>query len=72
MSDTSSQKNQRQRLLSIKDAAEFLGVSTKTVERRIKARELKAHLLGRQWRIAPEHLDQYLAMRGNWHRVYVS
>ena len=72
MSDTSSQKNQRQRLLSIKDAAEFLGVSTKTVERRIKARELKAHRLGRQWRIAPEHLDQYLAMRGNWHRVYVS
>ena len=39
---------------------------------RLKARELKAHLLGRQWRIAPEHLDQYLAMRGNWHRVYVS
>ncbi len=72
MSDTSSQKNQRQRLLSIKDAAEFLGVSPKTVERRIKARDLTAHRLGRQWRIAPEDLDQYLAMRGNWHRAYVS
>ena len=65
MSNTSSQKTERQRLLSIKDAAEFLGLSTKTVGRWIKAGELNAHQLGRQWRISPEDINRFLATRGN-------
>ena len=72
MSDLSSQSKRGPRLLSIQDAAEFLRVSTKTVGRWINAGELKAHRLCRQWRIAPEDLDQFLATRGNWQRAYVS
>jgi len=66
MSSTSTQKTERQRFLSIKDAAEFLGFSTKTIGRWIKAGELSAHQLGRQWRISPEDINRFLATRGNW------
>ncbi len=72
MSDLSSQSKLGQRLLSIQEAAEFFQMSTKTVRRWIAAGDLRAHRLGRQWRISPEDINQYLATRGNWQRSYVS
>lgn len=40
------------RHLSIDDAARVLGVSRKTVERRLKSGTLTGHLDGRRWRVA--------------------
>jgi excisionase family DNA binding protein len=61
-----------QPLLSIRQAAAFFGVSEKTVRRRIAAGHLRAHLIGRQWRIAPEEVERFLLTRSNWHRCFVS
>ena len=57
-------------MLSKRQAAEFFGVSEKTVGRWIAGRELRAHLLGRQWRIAPDEVERFLATRAIWQRRY--
>jgi excisionase family DNA binding protein len=49
-----------QRLLTIRDVADLLQISTKTVRRLIARGELPAHRLGRQWRIAPAELERFL------------
>ena len=59
-------------LLSVEEAAAFLGYSEKTVLRWIRAGDLKAFKLNRQWRISPEDLDAFLAMRATWRRSDVS
>lgn len=48
------------RLLTIKDVAARLNVSTKTIRRWIERRELAAHQLGRQWRITEKDYRHFL------------
>ncbi len=50
-------------LLTIGQIAGVCQVSTKTVWRWIKRGELVAHLLGRQWRVAPNDFDTFLKLR---------
>ena len=52
-----------QRLISVKEAAARLGVHEKTVRRWITGGELRAHRLGRQWRVAPVELERFLRSR---------
>jgi excisionase family DNA binding protein len=49
------------RLLSVKQAADIIGVSTRTVRRWIAAQELPFHRLGRQIRLAEHDLAAFLA-----------
>jgi excisionase family DNA binding protein len=60
------------RLWSIKEAAEFFGVSERTVRRWISAGLLTAHQLGRQWRITSDEIERFLATRSSWQRRFVS
>ena len=53
------------RYLSIAEIANVLSVSERTVRRWIQAGDLKAHQLGRHWRIHPDDLAAFLAARGN-------
>ncbi len=48
-------------LLTIKDVADICVVSTKTVRCWIKAGELPAIRLGRQWRIVPKDLARFIS-----------
>ena len=48
-------------LLTVGEAAEFLGVCTKTVRRLITAQTLLSHRVGRSIRIADADLRAYLA-----------
>lgn len=57
-------------MLSKRQAAEFFGVSEKTIGRWIASKDLRAHRLGRQWRIAPDEIDRFLASRAIWQRRY--
>ena len=50
-------------LLSIKDAAKALKVSTKTIRRWIDDAELRVHRLGRQLRISEEDLAAFVNKR---------
>ena len=51
------------RLFTIRDIAEFVGVSLMTVRRWIDSGELKIHRLGRLVRISQRDLDRFLASR---------
>jgi excisionase family DNA binding protein len=61
-----------ERLLSIGEVAEYCAVSDKTVRRWIDRKQLRAHHLGRQWRIASEDLESFLLTRASWRRPFVS
>ena len=50
-------------LLTIDDVAALCRVSSKTVRRWIKTRELTAAQLGAQWRIRPRDLDLFIHER---------
>ena len=50
-------------LLTIDDVAALCQVSSKTVRRWIKTRELTAAKLGAQWRIRPRDLDLFVRDR---------
>ncbi len=50
-------------LLTINDVAALCRVSSKTVRRWIKTRELTAAQLGAQWRIRPRDLDLFIHER---------
>ena len=52
-----------EQLLNIKDVAALCRVSSKTVRRWIKTRELTAAQLGAQWRIRPRDLDLFIHER---------
>jgi excisionase family DNA binding protein len=52
-----------EQLLTIDDVAALCRVSTKTVRRWIKTRELTAAKLGAQWRIRPRDLDLFIHER---------
>jgi len=47
-------------LLSVKQAADIVGISTKTIRRWIDAKKLPFHRLGRQIRIAEDDLLAFL------------
>ena len=49
-----------EQLLTIDDVAALCRVSSKTVRRWIKARELTAAQLGNQWRIRPRDLNHFI------------
>jgi len=49
------------RLLTVKQAADIVGVSPRTIRRWIDAKELPFHRLGRQIRIAEDDLAAFLA-----------
>lgn len=48
---------------SIRQVAEALGVSIKTIRRKINAGELHAHRIGRQLRISEEDYRAFIALR---------
>ena len=52
-----------ERLATIAQVADRLQVSERTVRRWIIDGDLVGHLLGRQWRIAPEDLRTFLKLR---------
>jgi len=60
-----------ERLWSIRNVAEYCAVSEKTVRRWIFRSQLRAHLLGRQWRVVPEDLESFLMRRSNSRRHFV-
>jgi excisionase family DNA binding protein len=64
-------RSPRSRMRSIREIAEFFGVSEKTVRRWIETGQLGAHRLGGQWRIAPEEVERFLATRSIWQRRVV-
>jgi excisionase family DNA binding protein len=51
------------RFYTIAMVAETLNVSSKTVRRLIESGALRAHRVGRQWRIAEDNLHAFLAAR---------
>lgn len=52
-----------ERLFSLEEVAERLGVSERTVRRWIKAGDLPAYKPGREYRIKPDDLDEFLEER---------
>ena len=46
-----------QDLMTVKQAADYMGVSTKTIYRRLEAEKLKASKFGDVWMIAKSDLD---------------
>lgn len=60
---TTIPSRRREPLLTIPDIARLFQVSTKTVRRWIDAGELRAHRLGRQWRISTSEVEQFLNAR---------
>lgn len=60
---TTIPSRRREPLLTIPDIARLFQVSTKTVRRWIDAGELRAHRLGRQWRIGASEVDRFLNAR---------
>jgi len=58
--------NRLPRLYSVRQVAELLGISTKTVRRRIRDRELMVHRVGRQIRISEDDYRSYVAGRRQW------
>ena len=57
-------KNQNSyRFFSVDEVAQDLGVSGKTVRRRINDGELRAHRIGRQLRISEQDYRAFVALR---------
>ena len=48
-------------LLDIKQTASYLNVCTKTIRKLITTKELRAHRVGKQWRLTPADVRGYLA-----------
>jgi len=48
------------KLLSVKEAAEYLNISVITVKRHLYSGRLKGYKAGKQWRIKQEDLEKYL------------
>jgi excisionase family DNA binding protein len=52
-----------ERFLSLEDVAERLQVSDRTVRRWVKDGKLAAYKPGREWRIRPSDLEEFLESR---------
>lgn len=55
----------RSPMLTLADAADFVGVSTRTLRRKIQAGELTAHRFGRLLRISEADLTAFLEEHRN-------
>ena len=53
-----------EKMLSIKETAEYLNVSTKTIYNLIERGDLKASKVANVWRIHPEDIEEYLNKGG--------
>ncbi|MGE5215733.1 MAG: helix-turn-helix domain-containing protein [Chloroflexota bacterium] len=53
----------RLRLLTLPEAAELLHVSTRTVQRMIRRKDLPAFKVGGQWRLRESQLTQWIESR---------
>jgi excisionase family DNA binding protein len=53
----------RLRLLTLPEAAELLHVSTRTVQRMIRRKDLPAFKVGGQWRLRESQLTQWIEAR---------
>jgi excisionase family DNA binding protein len=51
------------RLLTLSEAAELLQVSTRTLQRMIRQRQLPAFKLGGQWRMREAQLTEWLVQK---------
>jgi excisionase family DNA binding protein len=47
------------RLLNIREAAEFLGLSTRTVREYVRRGEIKGRIIGKRWRFRRADLDVF-------------
>lgn len=47
-------------MLTVKQVAELLDMSTRTVMRYIKAGKLKAYMIGNKWRLEKEEIDRFI------------
>ena len=47
-------------MLTIKQAAEVLDMSTRSIHRYIKSGKLKAFMVGNKWRFLPEDIDRFI------------
>lgn len=45
---------------TLKEVAEILALSTRTVSKRIKSKDLKAYQEGKLWRVTKENLTTYI------------
>lgn len=54
-----------QRAISPQRLAKTLDVSTKTARGLIRSGEIRAHRVGRQWRIFQKDLERFLTRRAN-------
>lgn len=52
-------------ILTVKEAATYLSVSTKTIQRMIDRGELKASKVSNSWRIRKKDIDEYLESTSN-------
>ncbi len=57
---TAFPSRRREPLFTIPEVARMFQVSTKTVRRWIDTGELRAHRLGRQWRIGTSEVERFL------------
>ena len=57
------QNSENVRLLTLAEAAELLHVSTRTVQRMIRAKNLPALKVGGQWRLRESQLRRWLLER---------
>jgi len=55
-------KNNPIKFYTIREVADALRVSQKSIRRKIESGEMKAHKLGRLWRISEQDLRAYLAL----------
>lgn len=50
----------REKLMSVEEVAEYLGLHPQTVYSLLREGELRGHKLGRVWRIRPGAVDEYI------------
>jgi len=55
-------KNNPIKFYTIREVADALRVSQKSIRRKIESRELNAHKFGRLWRISEQDLKAYFAL----------
>lgn len=56
---------QNERMLSVKDVQEILGVSRDTAYRKVRNGEIEAYRFGKIYRIKQESLDDYIQKQKN-------